>query len=114
MSWCVKFDRISRSVVGLSAPLSGLKGLTLWSSENATLAKCCGSKATWKRSARLRSAPPPRPPVEIVPRWITRSEERRVGKECRSGWSADPEKKEGADKRRRCEVWERGRVLYSD
>src|SRR2546430_5186634 len=49
MSWCVKFDRISRSVVGLSAPLSGLKGLTLWSSENATLAKRCGSKATWKR-----------------------------------------------------------------
>src|SRR5256885_17247794 len=65
MSWRVKFARISRRDVGLSGPLSGpTPAFPLRSSEKATLAKCPGAKATWKRSARQRSPPAPRPPVD--------------------------------------------------
>src|SRR6266511_4196440 len=46
----------------------------------------CGSSRCWRRSSMTHTSRPSK---------TTRSEERRVGKECRSRWSPDQEKKKG-------------------
>src|SRR5437588_11651128 len=49
-----------------------------------------------------RSSPAPLPTNAFAaPRRPARSEERRVGKECRSRWSADDDKKKGRGRERR-------------
>ena len=54
----------------------------------ATISKPC-SVLAWNRPAagRKKSAPPEERSAFLVQRGLCRSEERRVGKECRSRWS---------------------------
>src|SRR5207302_4766369 len=57
-------------------------------------ASCAGRACATRTSSRSRPRAPSASPLRTTPRTASsRSEERRVGKECRSRWSTEPERK---------------------
>src|SRR6266513_5477140 len=72
-----------------------------WSSDvcSSDLSQGGNSGVVLHRPGRNRDAAPGRDLLRL------RSEERRVGKECRSRWALDHQKKKGSIKRKVCSIW---------